>query len=124
MATQPCFTSDRDSVSLSTVECVSQNISASDRIYVSRFGSLAVLWSPSSIAMTTTVSAWGGKQIATVPAGYRPASEVRTPLATDKSVAAMVVKPTGEVHVLARAIAVGENNTPTNIAISAVYPVA
>lgn len=35
----------------------------------------------------------------------------------------MVVKPNGEVYVLARAIAVGDNNTPTNITISAVYPV-
>ena len=74
--------------------------------------------------MSVAVPAWGGKQIATVPAGYRPASEIRTPLVTDKSVAAMVVKPNGEVHVLARAIAVGDNSTPTNIAISSVYPIA
>lgn len=74
--------------------------------------------------MATMVAAWGGKQIATVPEGYRPTSEVRTPLATDKSVAAMVVKPNGEVHVLARAIAVGDNSALTNIAISSVYPIA
>lgn len=75
------------------------------------------------MAMSVAVPAWGNKQIATIPVGYRPASEVRTPLVTDKSVATMVVKPNGEVYVPARAIDVGDNNTPTNITISAVYPV-
>lgn len=119
----PSLVSLRDSVSHGTAECEKRNISSSENIYVSRFGSLTVLWSTSSLAMSVAVPAWGNKQIATIPVGYRPASEVRTPLVTDKSVATMVVKPNGEVYVLARAIAVGDNNTPTNITISAVYPV-
>ena len=113
-----------DSVSLSTVECATQNISAADKVYVSRLGSLAVLWSTTSIAMSKSVPAWSGIQIATIPAGYRPKTEVRTPLVTDQSVAALVVKSDGAVHVLARASKLGSDNAPTNIAVSSVYLIA
>ena len=113
-----------DSVSLSTVECEKLNIASGEKIYVSRFGSLAVLWCNSSMTMSVYVPAWSGKQIAMVPDGYRPATEIRVPIVSDQSAATLLVKPNGEVHVIARSNKIGNgDNTPTNITISAVYPI-
>lgn len=76
------------------------------------------------MTMSVYVPAWSGKQIAMVPDGYRPATEIRVPIVSDQSAATLLVKPNGEVHAIARSNKIGNgDNTPTNITISAVYPI-
>lgn len=73
------------------------------------------------------IPAWGSRQISTVPNGYRPAIDIAVPLVSDRNVAVLKIKPTGEVYVAARSNKVSNadsDNLPTNITISAVYPVS
>lgn len=115
----------RYSVSQGTMECQKTGISSSDRIYVSKLGSLAVLWGTSSMTLNAGIPAWSGKQIAVIPEGYRPASELRVPIVSDGAVATMLLKPSGAVEVLARSSKVAnDSGSPTNVTISAVYPLA
>ncbi len=107
------------------MECQKTGISSSDRIYVSKLGSLAVLWGTSSMTLSAGLPAWSGMQIAVIPEGYRPASELRVPIVSDQAAATMVLKPSGTVEVLARSSKVAnDSGSPTNVTISAVYPLA
>lgn len=107
------------------MECKKTGISSSDRIYVSKLGSLAVLWGTSSMTLSAGISAWNGLQIAVIPEGYRPASELRVPIVSDDTVATMALKPSGTVEVIARSNKVANGgDLPTNVTISAVYPLA
>lgn len=107
------------------MECQKTGISSSDRIYVSKLGSLAALWGTSSMTLSAGIPAWSGKQIAIIPDGFRSAAEVRVPIVSDQEAATMVLKPSGTVEVLARSNKVANaDGGPTNVTISAVYPLA
>ena len=71
------------------------------------------------MTLSTVIQTWSGMQIAVIPEGYRPASELRVPIVSDYAAATMLLKPSGAVEVVARA-----NKISGNVTISAVYPLA
>ena len=86
---------------------------------MSKLGSLAVLWGTLSMTLSAGIPAWSGMQIAVIPEGYRPASDLRVPIVSDAAAATMLLQPSGTVKVVARA-----NKISGNVTISAVYPLA
>lgn len=92
------------------------NISSSDKLVGVKHDAIVSIWFTGAATLSRNISPCSELQIATVPSGFAPKSEVYVPATCDYTVATATVKTDGSVYVAVRA-----NEITGNICIAATY---
>ena len=96
----------RDSVSQPTAfACAMHNCTSSGVLRGYKVGRLVTLYMTGIPALSADLAAWSGRQVATVPAGYRPAAEAWLPASFDRGDGYVTIATNGAVTIHARDVA-------------------
>ena len=81
------------------------NVGSSGVLKGYKVGRLVTLYMTGIPSLTAEIAAWSGRQVATVPAGYRPVVEVWLPAAFDRAAGYVTIATSGAVTIHARDVA-------------------
>ena len=92
------------------------NISSSDKLVGVKHNNVVSVWFTGAATLSKDISPWSELQIATIPSGFRPKSELFVPAVGDYGVGMAKFKTDGSVYVIARG-----NKLNGNIVVAATY---
>ena len=82
--------------------CAMHNCTSSGALRGYKVGRLVTLYMTGIPALSADLAAWNGRQVATVPAGYRPAAEAWLPASFDRAAGYVTIATNGAVTIHAR----------------------
>ena len=85
--------------------CTMANCTGSGALRGYKVGRLVTLYMTGIPALSAELAAWSGRQVATVPAGYRPAAEAWLPASFDRAAGYATIATSGVVTIHTRDVA-------------------
>lgn len=92
------------------------NISSNDKLVGVKHNNIVSVWFTGAATLSKDISAWSELQIATIPSGFRPKSELFVPAVSDYGIGMAKFKTDGSVYAVARG-----NKFNGNVTVATTY---